>query len=187
VKLDIPTFPSEKITNLPAICQRLWALWCEASADAGGKVPPRAAIKGYALGEDAASCFILERSAPKAYKFVMAGTKFDALFDIDLAGKDLTAIAHADGHAMLVAFCEAVLNTPCAGFARDLMVTSKGEHIMSEGFTLPLTNSEGVLNQVICVSNIQHLGFTGGEAPETTRSDYRQVKAAYFIDLEGGK
>lgn len=187
MKLDIPNFPSEKITTLPAICQRLWALWCAGREASGGSIPPRSAIKGYALGEDAASCFILERSAPRDYKFVMAGTKFDALFGTDLAGKDLTAIAHADGHDLLIAFCEAVLNTPCAGFVRDLMVTSKGEHIMSEGLTLPLTNSEGVLNQVICVSNIQHLGFSGDAAPETTRSDYRQVKAAYFIDLGRGR
>lgn len=182
--LGIPYFPNSKITDLPDTAQRLWALWKKASLDAGGIIPQRSAIRAFDLGEYAANCFIAERMGPFEFVFRMSGTGFDTLFGTSLTGKPITAIAHEEGHQALKAFCEAVVATPCGAFARDLMVTNKGEHILSEGFTMPLTDNQGEIKFVICVSSISSQGFSGGEVPEMTQSDYRKVKAAYFIHLE---
>ena len=182
--LGIPYFPNSKIAELPETAQRLWALWKQASLDAGGIVPERSAIRAFDLGEYAANCFIAERMAPQDFIFRMSGTGFDKLFGSSLTGKPVTAIAHEDGHGLLKAFCEAVTAKPCAGFVRDLMVTHKGEHMLSEGLNLPLTDSNGDIKFMICVSRITSKGFSGREVPEQTQTDYRKVKAAYFIHLE---
>lgn len=182
--LGIPYFPNSKVAELPETAQRLWALWKQASVDAGGIIPKRSAIRAVDLGEYAASCFIAERTAPCDFVFRMSGTGFDALFGASLTGQPITAIAHGEGHQLLKAFCEAVVAKPCGAFVRDLMVTNKGEHILSEGLTMPLTDNQGEIKFIICVSNITSQGFSGDEAPKMTQSDYRKIQAAYFIHLE---
>jgi hypothetical protein len=182
--LEIPHFPNSKIESLPESARLLWSLWDKARSENNGLIPPRSMIKAMKLGSHAANCFVLQREQPGHFTFKMCGTGFDKLFGRNLTGCDLRVIAHADSAHLLIAFCEAVITKPCAAFARDITTSPAGERIMSEGLTLPLANQEGKVNQVFCCSNITRHGFSGGDKPDQVDPNYRELKAAYFIDLE---
>jgi hypothetical protein len=183
--LFLPKMPTSAIDGLSNNLRAFWQVWADARTAAGGEIPKRRDIKVSNLKRLTSNCFVLERE-PDSREFIfrMAGTGLDTVFDRNVTQESASEAVKPEAAESLGRFLNALVDAPCAGYARDTITTKTGKKVRTDSLSVPLLNADGECTIVMCYSDIEGVGFNVNvETVERTRSDYREMEEAYFIDL----
>lgn len=172
--------------ELPKTLRDFYRIWNNARTKNGVDVPRREDLGLRELRDLTPMLTILKQSAPGRMHVRMSGTAVDAMFDRNLTGLDVYDVSEPEAGKAMIAFHEALLAHPCAGWAKDLLVSERGKRICAEYLILPLLDRDGnrVLCGSLCDAETTGFGLPSGEA--ATRINYKEFMGAKHLDIGFG-
>ncbi len=172
--------------DLPKSLNDFYRVWQHARVKNGGDIPHRHDLSLMELKDLTSMLTILKIDSPGRMHVRMSGTAMDALFDQNLTGLDVMEVSDPEAGKAMIAFHEALLQHPCGGWAKDLLVSERGRRITAEYLILPLLDRDS--NRVLCASQCDAAtaGFGLPSGNMGTRIDYKEFMGAKHLDIGFG-
>lgn len=181
----MPTFP-DSWPKIPEKLHRFYEIWCDLRAQNGGDIPFRQQLGLKELRGLTANLMVYELTGPKELFVKMSGTAIDTQFGRNLTGLSVYDVAEMTAADAFVAFHEALIRHPCAGYAADILVAANGKRIRAEYLILPLRNRFGEQVQCATMSELATEGYGMPTGDDGMRITYHELLDARHLDIGHG-
>ena len=169
--------------QMPEKLHSFYDIWCELRARNGGEIPFRQQLGLKELRGLTANLMVYELTGHNELYVKMSGTAIDSQFGRNLTGLSVYDVAEMNAADAFIAFHEALIGQPCAGYAADILVAANGKRVRADYLILPLRNRFGELVQCASVCHWAAEGYGSPPGDESMRITYHELLDARHLDI----